>query len=136
MEMGRPNVDLVLDEEDTESDTPLTSSIMAQTTSGEKLVEWAQKNVGDTHMCKRKVQFVLPKVRKKAVASDNGTESGDKSPLYQEYVDSSSVTSFDDGGGAGGAGGCCSSVGGSGGGESEMVPPIHSQVPLNWVLNK
>jgi hypothetical protein len=49
MEMGRSNVDAVLDEEDIENDTPLPSHIVAEDTSRENLVEWTQKNVGDTH---------------------------------------------------------------------------------------
>jgi hypothetical protein len=54
------------------------------------------------------------------VASDDETDSGDKSPQYQESVDSSSVTSSDDaGGGAGDRGG-----GGGGAGGSPMAP-IH-----------
>jgi hypothetical protein len=61
--MSHSNADPVLDE-DTESDTSLPSSIVAQGTSREKNIEWTPKNVGDTHMGKRKVQFVLPKVRK------------------------------------------------------------------------
>jgi hypothetical protein len=55
--------------------------------------------VRDTH--KRKVQFVLPKAKeegKKVVASDDETESGGKSPIYQEFINSSLTTSSDDGG--------------------------------------
>jgi hypothetical protein len=72
---------------DTESDTPLPSSIVAGGTSRENLFEWAKKNVGDTHVGKRNVQFMLPKTRKKgkkAVASGDEIDSGDKSPWYQE----------------------------------------------------
>jgi hypothetical protein len=52
-------MDPVLDEEDTESDTSLPSSIMAEGTPKEKLVKWTKKNVGGTHVGKRKAQFVL-----------------------------------------------------------------------------
>jgi hypothetical protein len=47
MKIGHSNA--VLDEEDTESDTPLPSSIMAGGTR-EKLVEWTKNNVRDTHV--------------------------------------------------------------------------------------
>jgi hypothetical protein len=46
MEISRSNMDPVLDEEDTESDTSLPSSIMAEGTPKEKLVKWTKKNVG------------------------------------------------------------------------------------------
>ena len=61
MEMGRSNADPLLDEEDTESDPPLPSSIVAQGTSKDNLVKWTKKNVGDTHVGKRKARFVLRK---------------------------------------------------------------------------
>lgn len=56
--------------EDTESDTSLRSSSVAQGTSREKFIEWIPKNVGDTHMGKQKVLFVLPKVRKQGKNGD------------------------------------------------------------------
>jgi hypothetical protein len=52
MEMGHLNGDPMLNEQDTKSDTPLPSSIVAHGTSREKLVDWTQKNVGDTHVGK------------------------------------------------------------------------------------
>jgi hypothetical protein len=66
MEMGCSNTDPVLDEEDTESDTPLPSSIVAKGTPKENLpkenlVKWTKKNVGDTYVGKRKARFVLRK---------------------------------------------------------------------------
>ena len=50
MEMSRSNMDPVLDEEGTESDTSLPSNVVAQGTQKENLVEWTKKNVGDTHI--------------------------------------------------------------------------------------
>jgi hypothetical protein len=65
--MGRSNVDPMLDEEDTKSDTPLPSSRTPRETphyhqaswlkalSRKILVEWTKKNMGDTHVSKRKM---------------------------------------------------------------------------------
>jgi hypothetical protein len=50
--MGRSNANLMLDEGDTESDTPLPSSIVAEGTPKVNLVEWTKNNVGDTHVGK------------------------------------------------------------------------------------
>jgi hypothetical protein len=63
---------------------------------------------------------------KLAVASDDETDSGDKSPQYQEFASSSSATSSDDAGGGAG----CSDVGASGGGGNggaggSQMAPIH-----------
>jgi hypothetical protein len=146
MEMGRSNVDPVLDEEDTESDTPLPSSIVAEGTPKENLVNWTNKNVGDTHVGKRKAQFMLRKTTnkgKKVVASDNETDNGDNSPQYQESADGSSTTSSDDAdGGAGGRGvGAGGGGGGIGAGGDGGVGGLRwlryiSQVPLHLLLNK
>ena len=128
-------MDLMLDEEDTKSDTPLPSSRTPRVTphyhqaswlkalSRKILVEWTKKNMGDTHVSKRKMQFMLPKTRKKGketVTGDDTTDSGDKSPPYQESVDSSSAVSSDDEGGDGSGSG----IGGSGG-RSEIAHLIY-----------
>jgi uncharacterized membrane protein YgcG len=137
MEMGHSNSDPELDEEDTENDTLLPSSIVAEGTPKENLVKWTKKNVGDTHIGKRNVKFMLRKISKKAkevVDSYDETDRGDKSPQYQESADSSSTTSSDDvSGGAGGSGvgasggggGGSSGGGGSGGVSVSQMAPIH-----------
>jgi hypothetical protein len=110
---------------------------VAEGTSKENLVKWTKKNVGDTHIGKRKAQFMLRKTSKKAkevVASYDETDRGDKSSQYQESVDSSSMTSSDDvSGGAdgsgvgasGGGGGGGSGGGGSGGVSVSQMALIH-----------
>jgi hypothetical protein len=63
MEHGRSNVDPLLDEEDTQSDTPIPSRIVTEgddtrtlqkITDTSSLVDWVNKNVGDTHVGKQK----------------------------------------------------------------------------------
>ncbi|AQK81998.1 hypothetical protein ZEAMMB73_Zm00001d036806, partial [Zea mays] len=84
------------------------------------------------------MQFMLQKTSKKGkkeVTSDDETDSGDKSPQYQESVDSSSMTSSDDaGGGAGNSGGSAgdSGVGASGAGGGAAARSQMALIHFTW----
>jgi hypothetical protein len=75
MEHGRSNEDSLLHEEDTHSDTPISSIIVTQgdnvTTlqriiGKPSLVDWADETVGDTHIgkCKQKTMIKNGKGKK------------------------------------------------------------------------
>ena len=83
----------------------------------DSISNWARKNVGDTHLEKRKLQKGPtkgdPKCQKrkgmataKPVSSDTETDDGkgERSPPYQESEDSSSADDGDDGDDGDGAG--------------------------------
>ncbi|TVU34001.1 hypothetical protein EJB05_15822, partial [Eragrostis curvula] len=110
MENGRSNAEPLLDEEETESDAPMPSRLVIQDddprelqriTGTSSLAEWADTNVGETHIGKRKHQAVTAKEKgkkkQKQVRSDESTASEDarRSPTYQESNDSSSKSSSD-----------------------------------------
>ncbi|TVU12808.1 hypothetical protein EJB05_46468, partial [Eragrostis curvula] len=95
MEHGRSNGPPLLDEEATDSDTPIPSALVLQETEqleginiAESIVSWAEDTVGDTHIGKRKHQTTTKRKGKKqkrvdasVVASDASTdEDGNKSP--------------------------------------------------------
>jgi hypothetical protein len=70
MELGQSNEDLLLDEEDTQSDTTITNRIVThgddfrtlqRITSKSSLVDWVDEAVGDTHIGKRKYKTVTKK---------------------------------------------------------------------------
>jgi len=135
MEYGRSNRAPVLDEDDDDGDVPLPSHIvrdqinlsdLREATEDDSISNWARKNVGDTHLGKRKLQKGPtkgdPKRQKgkdkataKPVSSDTETDDGEgeRSPPYQKSKDSISADDGDDsdgadadaGGGAGGSGG-------------------------------
>jgi hypothetical protein len=74
MEHGRSNEAPLLDEEDTQSDTPMPSRVVTErddATSLQKitgkasLVEWADEIIGDTHIGKRKQKTMKKKGQKK-----------------------------------------------------------------------
>jgi hypothetical protein len=74
MEHGRSNADQLLDEEDTHSDTPIPSRIVTEgddtttlqrITGTPSLADWADKNVGDTHIGKRKQKTMTKKSKEK-----------------------------------------------------------------------
>jgi hypothetical protein len=61
--VGRSNAEPLLDKEDTESDTPIPNRMVTQDddtqtlrpiTGASSIVDWAEQNVGDTHIGKRK----------------------------------------------------------------------------------
>jgi hypothetical protein len=61
MEHDRSNVDPLLDEEDTQSDTPIMSRLVTEgddsttlrrITGKSSLVDWADETIGDTHIGK------------------------------------------------------------------------------------
>ena len=65
MEYGRSNRTPVLDEDDDDGDIPLPSHIvrdqinmsdLREATGDDSISDWARKNVGDTHLGKRKLQ--------------------------------------------------------------------------------
>jgi hypothetical protein len=78
---------------------------LRQITSASSIVKWAKKNVGDTHIGKRKLKVGLRKDKEKKakmtdeamLRSDESTPSPDegRSPPYQESNLSTSA-SFDD----------------------------------------
>jgi hypothetical protein len=81
---------------------------LRQITGASSIVVWAEKNVGDTHIEKRKLK-VRPRKHKEKKAntmdevvfgSDESTPSPDegRSPPYQEYNLSTSASSDDNGG--------------------------------------
>jgi hypothetical protein len=74
MEHGRSNEAPLLDEKDTQSDTPMPSRVVTErddATSLQKitgkasLVEWADEIIGDTHIGKRKQKTMKKKGQKK-----------------------------------------------------------------------
>jgi hypothetical protein len=74
MDHGRSNADPLLDEEDTHSNTPILSrivtegddtTILQRITGTPSLVDWVDKNVGDTHIDKRKQKAMTKKGKEK-----------------------------------------------------------------------
>jgi hypothetical protein len=121
--VGRSNADPFLDE-DTESDTPIPNRMFTegddtrtvrQITGSASIVDWAVRNVGDTHIGKRKHRaFARKKKAKKAKLTDEvllGSDEPIPSPderhslSYQESNLSTSASSDDDDGDDGGSGG-------------------------------
>jgi hypothetical protein len=115
--VGRSNAEPLLDEEDTESETPIPNRMVTQDddrrtlrqiTGTPSIVGWAEQNVGDTHIGKRKLKTGPRKNKgKKAkttgegvLGSDESTPGPDEggSPPYQEFNLSSSASSNDDDG--------------------------------------
>jgi hypothetical protein len=111
--VGHSNTEPLLDEEDTESDTPLSNRMVTQdddtrtfrqTTGASSIVDLAKQNMRDTHIGKRKLKprprkdkGKKAKVTDKAVlGSDESTSSLDegRSPPYQESNLNTSI-SFD-----------------------------------------
>ena len=125
-----------------DGDIPLPSHIvrdqinvsdLREATGDDSISDWARKNVGDTHLWKRKLQKRPtkghPKRRKvkgttKPVSSDTETDDGEgeRSPPYQESKDSSSADDDDDSDGANASGGGAS---GSGGARGVRFTGIH-----------
>jgi hypothetical protein len=110
MEHGRSNEDPLLDEEDTQSDTPIPSRIVTEgndsrtwqrITCKSSLIDWANETVGDTHIVNRKQRTMTKKSKckkqKAVLGSDEETLSPGQSPKYQESNLSSSTTDSDDG---------------------------------------
>jgi len=101
MEYGRSNRALVLDEDDDDGDIPLPSHIvrdqinvsdLREATGDDSISDWARKNMGDTHLGKRKLQKGPtkgdPKHRKgkttaKPVSGDTETDDGEVSATKQ-----------------------------------------------------
>ena len=116
MEYGRSNRAPVLDEDDDDGDIPLPSHIvrdqinvsnLREDTGDDSISDWARKNVGDTHLGKRKLQkgptkgdpkHQKGKTTAKPVSGDTETDDGEgeRSPPYQESMDSSSADDDDD----------------------------------------
>jgi hypothetical protein len=125
MEHGRSNAPPVMDEDSDCTDTPVPSQIFTSIVEEDvNLDQWATKNVGDTHLGKRKTKISQsqgPQKRSKKTIEpeDEDFSSGDTTP------DPSDDDDADDGGsGAPDAGGTdrveCSGVGGS----NSYVSPI------------
>jgi hypothetical protein len=88
--VGRSNAESLPDEEDTESDTPLPGRMVTQgddtrtlrqITRSASIIDWAEQNVGDTHIRKRK-QKVGPRKEKgkKAKVIDEALLTSDEPP--------------------------------------------------------
>jgi hypothetical protein len=112
MEHGQSNEAPLLDEDDTQSDTPMSSRVVIEcddATSLQKitgkasLVEWVDETVGDTHRQAETKDHEKEGQRKKnrVLASDEETPSPEGSSKYQESNLSSSATDSDDGGDGG-----------------------------------
>ena len=110
MDHGRSNATPLMDEDDTESDTPLPSHLVVNPDIDPS--EWAQSNVGDTHIGKRKTQ-TKPRCDqrknkksrgKKPVEVVESDEETHDSPEYQDSDgdDSDDGDDGDDGGDGGG----------------------------------
>jgi hypothetical protein len=78
--VGRSNTEPLLDEEDTESDTPIPNRMVTQDDDRRTLrqipgtpsiVDWAEQNVGDTHIGKRKLK-ARPRKDRKEGKDDRG----------------------------------------------------------------
>jgi hypothetical protein len=76
MEYGRSNEASLLDEEGTQSDTPMPSRVVTERddatslqkiTGKSSLVEWADEIVGDTHIGKRKQKTIKKKGKGKKI---------------------------------------------------------------------
>jgi hypothetical protein len=74
MEHGRSNEDPLLDEEDTQSDTPILGRIVTQGDDATtlqriigklSLIVWADETVGDTHIGKHKQKTMTKKGKEK-----------------------------------------------------------------------
>ena len=74
MDHGRSNAPPLLDEEDTESDTPIPSHLvirddsagqLQRITGTSSLGDWADENVGDTHIGQRKTRSMRKKQKGK-----------------------------------------------------------------------
>ena len=119
-------------------------SDLREATGDDSISDWARKNVGDTHLGKRKLQKGTtkgdPKRRKgketaKPVSSDTEADDGEgeRSPSYQESKDSSSADDGDDsdgadaggGGGSGSGSGAGGAASGSGGARGVRFTGIH-----------
>jgi hypothetical protein len=82
-------VDPLLDEEDTESDTPIPNRMVTedddtrtlrQIISASSIVDWAEKNVGDTHIEKRKLKVGPRKYKgQKVKTTDEAVLQNDES---------------------------------------------------------
>jgi hypothetical protein len=78
MEHGRSNEDPLLDEEDTQSDTPILGRIVTQGDDATtlqriigklSLIVWADETVGDTHIGKHKQKTMIKKGKEKTEES-------------------------------------------------------------------
>ena len=123
--------------------TSLSRPILSEATGDHSISDWACKNVGDTHLGKRKLQKgptkghpKRPKGKGTAKPVSNDTETddgeGERSPPYQESKDCSPADDDDDsdgadaGGGAGGSGtGAGGAASGSGGARGVRFTGIH-----------
>jgi hypothetical protein len=113
MEHGQPSEDPLLDEEDTQSDTPILSRTVTQgddvgtlqrITGKASLADWADETIDDTHIGKRKQKTMTKKGKVKkqnrVLGSDEETSSLEGIPKYQESnLSSSAIDSFDGGDG-------------------------------------
>jgi hypothetical protein len=110
MEHGQSNEAPLIDEQDTQSDTPMPSRVVTEcddATSLQKitekasLIKWADETVGDIHIGKRKQKTIKKKDKEKkqnrVLASDEETPSPEGSPKYQKSNLSSSATGSNDG---------------------------------------
>jgi hypothetical protein len=87
--VGRSNAEPLLDEEDTESDTTILNRMVTQDDDmrtlrqiigASSIVDWAEQNMGDTHIGKRKLKTEPGKGKgKKAKTMDEPVLGSDES---------------------------------------------------------
>jgi hypothetical protein len=109
MEHGQSNEAPLIDEQDTQSDTPMPSRVVTEcddATSLQKitdkasLIKWADETVSDIHIGKRKQKTIKRRTKKKKqnrVLASQETPSPEGSPKYQKSNLSSSATGSNDG---------------------------------------
>jgi hypothetical protein len=137
IERARSTVKPRLDEESPETDAPISSAMMTaiadprdlqRRTGSQSILQWARKNIGDSHKGKRKTYAMRPKrqstrLKGRSVRSDATTED-ENSPTYHESNDSSSRTSSDDGNDGDDIGGGTASLATQGGGHERPLSPF------------
>jgi hypothetical protein len=110
MEHARSTIQPELDEESPDTDALIPSVMVTATahsrdlkrrTRSSSILEWAQKNIGDSHREKRKTYDMRPtrhnkRQKDKSITSD-GTIEDQNSPTCQESNGSSSKTDSDNG---------------------------------------
>jgi hypothetical protein len=118
--VGRSTVDPLLGKEDMESGTPIPNRMVTEDddmqtlrkiTGASSIIDWTEKNMGDTHIGKRKLKAGTRKDKAKkaktteeaVLGSDESTQSSNDgwSPPYQESNLSTSASSADDNGDVG-----------------------------------
>ena len=144
MEYGRSNATPALDEDSDYNDTPIPSALFtSMADENENWDQWADKNIGDTHVGKRKTR-VAPSQQQKKFKRNNDREeeefrSDDTTPKpsgddggrgFNGDDDDEDDTGGSDDGDAGGSGWVRGS--GGAGGSSGQVSPLRFTGEINF----